>query len=619
MERKYFLFLFLTLFFLNCSQQTIKPRVINDIPKENNVSENDLSIQDQMLLEQLKEVEYYYGLGVDANQEVNWKEAQQDFEKALEILSNIDVDEETSSKYADKFNQLLHEISADYKVTLLYLGALSDDASVSAFVERFKDIHNFKNLKEEYKISPLPQVVETTIIYDMPVVWNERVENAITYLQTIARKPFERYLSRSGKYIPLMEKIIKEGRLPHDIVYLPLIESGFNCKAYSWAHAVGPWQFISSTGRLYNLKRNAWYDERRDFVKSTYAACDFLKFLYDKFGDWLLALAAYNGGPGRVERAIQNQNTKDFWKLDLRKQTEDYVPLYLAATIIAKDPQKYGFEVEYEIPVEFDVINLEKTTDLKAIAQALNVSVDTIKELNPELLRGVTPPQIKGYELRIPKGGKDVFVLKQKEMPEQKGYFLHKVKKGETVSAIADKYGVSAFSIIEENNLSKRYRIYAGDYLKIPNYSGESKNETASESASAGKDSVALSDNDITPTVVASQLDDDTIYTVKKGDTLWDIAKKFKTTPQQIAEANGLNRKNYLETGQKLKISSEENKSRNFAQLLIYHIVRSGETLWNIATFYGVPVESILRWNSISDPSYLKVGEKIKVYLKSPE
>lgn len=611
MKTKYFLILFLALFLLSCSKQTIQPRVVDEITREKSSSENDLSIQDQMLLEQLKEVEYYYGLGVSANQEANWKEAEKDFEKALEILSNIDVDEETSSKYADKFNQLLHEISADYKVTLLYLGALSDDGSVSAFVERFKDIHNFKKLREEYKIPPLAQVMETTIIYDMPVVWNEKVENAITYFQTIARKRFERYLSRSGRYIPLMEKIIKEKELPHDLVYLPLIESGFNCEAYSWAHAVGPWQFIASTGRFYNLKRNTWYDERRDFVKSTYAACDFLKFLYDKFGDWLLALAAYNGGPGRVDRTIQKQNTKDFWKLDLRKQTEDYVPLYLAATIIAKDPTKYGFEVEYEKPVEFDVVNMERSTDLKAIAQALNVSVDTIKELNPELLRGITPPQFKNYELRIPKGGKDIFALKQKEIPEQKGYFLHKIKKGETVSAIADKYGVSPFSIVEANDLSKRYKIYAGDYLKIPNYSIEKKTEV--------KDSVELANKDIIPNVHTLEQAEDTFYTVKKGDTLWDIAKKFKTTPQKIAEANGLNRKNYLETGQRLVISSGGNNSRNFAQLLIYHIVRSGETLWNIATLYGVPLESILRWNSISDPSYLRVGEKIKVYLKSPE
>jgi membrane-bound lytic murein transglycosylase D len=245
------------------------------------------------------------------------------------------------------------------------------------------------------------------------------------------------------------------------------------------------------------------------------------------------------------------------------------------------------------------------------VAQALNVSVDTIKELNPELLRGVTPPQIKGYGLRIPKGNKDVFALKQKEIPEQKGYFLHKIKKGETVSAIADKYGVSPFSIVEENNLSKKYRIYAGDYLKIPNYSEEHKTEV--------KNSVELTNKEVAPEVLASDQEDDTLYTVKKGDTLWDIAKKFKTTPQKIAEANGLNRKNYLETGQKLVISSQANDSRSFTQQLIYHIVRSGETVWNIATLYGVPLESILRWNSISDPSYLRVGEKIKVYLKSPE
>jgi membrane-bound lytic murein transglycosylase D len=253
---------------------------------------------------------------------------------------------------------------------------------------------------------------------------------------------------------------------------------------------------------------------------------------------------------------------------------------------------------------------MERSTDLKAIAQALNVSVDTIKELNPELLRGVTPPQIKGYELRIPKGGKDIFALKQKEIPEQKGYFLHKIKKGETVSAIADKYGVSPFSLVEANDLSKKYRIYAGDYLKIPNYAEGPKSEV--------KDKVTLSQRDTGRNEVTSNQENDTLYIVKKGDTLWDIAKKFKTTPQQIAQANGLKRKNYLETGQKLKIPNGID-TRSFAQQIIYHVVRSGETLWNIATLYGVPLESILRWNSISDPSYLKVGEKIKVYLKSPE
>jgi len=224
------------------------------------------------------------------------------------------------------------------------------------------------------------------------------------------------------------------------------------------------------------------------------------------------------------------------------------------------------------------------------------------------LLRGVTPPQFKNYELRIPKGSKDIFAVKQKELPEQKGYFLHKIKRGETVSIIAEKYGVSPFSIVEVNDLSKRYKIYAGDYLKIPSYAEKSKAEA--------KDSATPQEN--VPNVLASDQGSDTLYIVKKGDTLWDIAKKFKTTPQQIAQANGLKSKRYLETGQKLRIPNGTD-TRSFAQQIIYHVVRSGETLWNIAMLYGVPLESILRWNSISDPSYLRVGEKIKVYLKSPE
>jgi len=764
-----------------CSREVIKPNVVNvPVKKESALKQeaDTLSLLDQMFLEQLQEAEYYYGLGVKANQESEWEVAQMNFEKALDIIANLSLDREAEDIWSKKINDLLQEISADYKITLLYLGALSSDASISAFVERFKDIENFKKLREEYKPQKPPAEVEKVVTYDMPIIINQKVENCILYFQTIAREPFQRYLKRSGKYIPLMSEIIEEKGLPHDLIYLPLIESGFNPKAYSWAHAVGPWQFIKSTGKNYGLKRNHWYDERRDFVKSTYAACEYLKYLYDMFGDWLLALAAYNGGEGRVQRQMKRQKTGDFWKLKLKKQTENYVPLYMAATIIAKNPEEYGFSVEYDDPLDFDVVNVNKALDLKVVADALNVSVDTIKELNPKLLRGVTPPDYKNFPLRIPKGTKALFTTKYNEIPEKDLYVFHKIKWGETVSSIAKKYGVSPFSIIQENNLSRRYRIYAGDYLKIPGlkskdqdkpssyykytvnskgekiytvkrgdtlsdiarafgttpqklaslneikvkdtiYKGQSIKISGSASGSsaisyktdstdekvytvkkgdnlteiaqafgttpqkiASHNGIRIKDPihrgqrlkipnssyssdyeyntsskgqriytvkkgdtlteiarafDTTPEKIASlngikvgtpifigqklkltgSSEDYLVYTVRRGETLWDIGNKFKVTPYEIAQMNGIQKNNYIMEGQRLKIPSNGNsKGTSTEEKLVFHQVKKGDCLWDIAKRYGVSLKSLLSWNTIDDPRSIKAGDRIKIYLR---
>ena len=651
MIKKALFFLLILVIFGGCSRQIIKPNVLTPPAKKDITFEKDtdtLSLLDQMFLEQLKEVENYYALGVRANQESEWEKAQENFEKALEIISNLNLDGDAESKWSTRIDKLLHEISADYKITLLYLGALSSDASISAFVERFKDIHNFKKLREEYKPKK-PSIEEKTIItYDMPIFLNEQVENCILYFQTIAREPFKKYLARSGKYIPLMSEIIKEKGLPYDLVYLPLIESGFNPKAYSWAHAVGPWQFIRSTGRIYGLRRNHWYDERRDFVKSTYAACDYLKFLYGKFGDWLLALAAYNGGEGRVARQIKRQKTKDFWKLSLKKQTRNYVPLYIAATIIAKNPQEYGFSVEYEDPLEFDVVKVNKAIDLKVVADVLNVSLDTIKELNPKLLRGVTPPGYKNFPLRIPRGARNLFVQKYDSIPEKDLYVLHKIKWGETVSSIAKKYGVSPFSIIETNNLSRRYKIYAGDYLKIPRFKSKGsrkkpsdfkyafdskgqkiytvkKGDTLTEIAQAfGTTTKKLASfnrikikNPIyrgqklkIPTSFESNYKVNSIgekvYAVKRGDTLSKIARAFGTTPEKLASYNGINIKDPIYRGQKLRIPTSSGK-------IVVYTVKKGETLWDIGNKFKVTPYEIAQINGIKKKNYIKEGQKLKI------
>ena len=241
----------------------------------------------------------------------------------------------------ETLDDLLSRIGHDYRKAVEDRGGRSASPEMSAFMMKFENLEELRNWREYAQMQRALKPDEVT--YNIPIVWNDRVKNCLTYFQTIARSNMEVYLARSGKYLPLMKKIFMEHGLPTDLCYLPIIESGFNPKAYSYARASGPWQFIRTTGANYGLEKDWWVDERRDFVSSTHSAAKYLGRLHEMFGDWYLALAAYNGGEGRVARTIKSQKTKDFWKMRLRKQTENYVPLYLASLIIAKDPERFGF------------------------------------------------------------------------------------------------------------------------------------------------------------------------------------------------------------------------------------------------------------------------------------
>ena len=609
-KRKMLIFILLSFLLAGCSREIIKPQIPESYPLQPEpqvISQADSSaVYEKLISEELKEAEGYYALGVEANRNGKWDEAQTNFEKALDLLANLDLEEETHSKNIDKYNRLLREIAADYKITLLSLGTLDSEGSISAFLEKFDNIQDFQKLRDSIEDSvKVVMEVRDTFTYDMPIEWNERVENSILYLQTVGRERFLTYLYRSGKYINLIKEILKEKNLPLDLAYLPLIESGFSPKARSWANAVGMWQFIPSTGRIYGLKSNWWYDEKRDFVKSTYAACDYLSKLYKEFGAWNLALAAYNCGEGGLNRAIKKYKTNNFWELNLRKQTYDYVPLYIAATIIAKNPEKYGLEVEYEKPIEFDTVIVDKPIDLKTIAEVLSVSVEEIRELNPELLRDVTPPQYRSYPLRVPVNTKEVFAQRYSELPTKTLYTMHKVRKGETVSGIAKKYGVSPFNIIQANSLSRKYRIYPGQILKIPGY-GESN---LSQKTSANKGYPEADDN---PDKISASKNGYSTYKVKPGDTLEEIAKNFKTTSSDLEQINGINNQDLIKTGEKLKVPSINNANKS--QKIVIHKVKRGETLWSIANYFRVPLQKLLEWNSLSNPSYIRIGDRIKIF-----
>lgn len=543
--------------------------------------------------DEFEEVEQQYALGVTANQEGKWQEAQDHFEQALELLANLDL-EDGDSVRENRFQTHLNEIAGDYKITLLSLGVVNDESSISAFLDRFASIENFKNLQKaaHEEVVPPPE----TIANGMPIEWNERVENAVIYFQTVARKAFQNYMKKSGKYKDLMQRIIREKGLPEDIVWLCLVESGFNSKAYSWARALGPWQFISATGKRYGLKRCWWYDERRDFVKSTFAACDYLKFLYDMFNSWPLALAGYNGGEKNIERAINKHQTNDFWKLKLKKQTMDYVPLFMAATIISRDPARYGFDVEYDEPLDFDEVAINQPLDLKKVAKVLSTTPDVISELNPELLRGVTPPNVRRYNLRIPKGTADLFAqVFEKTDTKASGLFVeHEVSKGQTLSYLSQKYGVPVTAIQEANGLNNAHHLSVGQVLVIP------ANQTVAE----GKTKVNSKNID--------KKNNGTIkYQVKKGDTLSQLAVKFNTTTQEIKRMNGLKDSDDIRKGEILEISSPDVPIPTV--LLKEHLVKRGETLDDLSKKYGVSVSAIVSANNLSSAHVLKVGQHLLI------
>ena len=250
--------------------------------------------------------------------------------------------------------------------------------------------------------------------YQIPMILNDSVENHMEYFKTRGRDVFQRWLERSARYIPVMREIFREKSLPEDLVYVAMIESGFNPYAVSWARAVGPWQFMPHTGKLYGLRIDWWVDERKDPIKSTYAAAEHLKDLHNLFGSWPLALASYNAGAGKVQRAVLRTRSEDFWDLKasryIRRETKNYIPKFMAATIIAKNPEAYGFVVQPVEPFVYDEVVITESTDLRLIARCAGTTFETIKELNPELKRWATPPDATRYILRIPKGTRESFL-----------------------------------------------------------------------------------------------------------------------------------------------------------------------------------------------------------------
>ncbi|MCE9667474.1 LysM peptidoglycan-binding domain-containing protein [Myxococcus stipitatus] len=491
--------------------------------------------------------------------------------------------------------------------------------------------------------------------YDIPVEMQPLVAQYIQFFQGPGRRWFRKWMSRSARYLPVMQPILEKHGLPRDTVYLAMIESGFSAHAYSWAHAAGPWQFISSTGKQYGLKQDFWVDERRDPIKATRAAATYLKDLHSELGHWYLAWAGYNTGSYRVRRMVERYGTNNFWLLSeekgLAKETKHYVPKLIAAALVAKNPTAFGFaetEFEYEQPLAFDEVELTDATDLDVVARAAGVNVKEVQDLNPELKRWCTPPaSVKNpYKLRLPSGTATRFAegFKKISPAERLTFRMHKVKRGDTLSQIAERYGSATEAILQMNRLKSARTLKLGAELVIPVPAGKaSGGALANKVAQARRSGVVVHrPEDEVPAgtpkgpVAAGPVKTETLngrkritYGVQSGDSLWVIATKFNVSVDQLKQWNNLRRRNpTLQVGSLIYVWPEGTAqvqeragtvvARNVASLPAkpggkVHALAEGETLWSVSQRYGVSVEDIMRWNNIKDHRTIPTGKVLSV------
>ena len=378
--------------------------------------------------------------------------------------------------------------------------------------------------------------------WDLTPTRNDRVEYWIDFLKGRNYDKTRLWLEREGKYGEFIRLKLRERGMPEDLLYLTMIESGLSPNAYSRAHAAGLWQFISETGRRYGLEVSTYVDERRDPLAATDAALDYLGDLHERFGSWYLAAAGYNSGENRVERILRQrlngQKGSDhlFWRIDeyLPRETRDYVPLMLAAAYIGKDPDAYGFSgVQHQDPLTFDVVDVPGGTPLSAVAKAASVDAEVVEDLNPHLLRGITPPG-RDWKVRVPVGTATLAAsyLDKAVEEERAATAYHQVRRGETLSHIARRYGVSVEAVRAANGGLNPRRLQVGQSLRVPAGGGVVQVATASKAAQPSW----------------------TTYRVRRGDTLWDIARSHGVTVTQIRRWNGIGSRIY--PGQSLRLAS---------------------------------------------------------------
>lgn len=430
----------------------------------------------------------------------------------------------------------------------------------------------------------------------IPLVENNHVKQEIKLFQTKEKKYFEESYKRSGRYREMILEELKKNGLPEQLSWMPVIESGFKVRAFSRARALGLWQFISSTGYRFGLKRDRWVDERMDPLKSTRAAIKFLSQLHSLFGDWTTALASYNCGEARVQNVIRNQRINyldNFWDLYLMlpRETARFVPRFIASLLIINDPEKYGLNLPPPDPTwKYETVTVNRPVKLSSLSKSLGLESTELASLNPELRHDATPDY--EYALKVPAGMREKTLAavnsQLRWIPPEATYTLHYVRRGETLSRIAQRYRTSVSAIARLNRLRRVHLIRPGQRLKIPT---RARIYTSS------------------PRPKLTKIGEKIIYTVRRGDSLYNIAHSFNTTVQRIKQENSL-QSNILRVGQKLVIPSGRPEGAT-----IYK-VKAGDSPFHIAKRFGMNLPYFLVLNGLSTRSKIYPGQELWVVPK---
>ncbi|OFW01040.1 MAG: hypothetical protein A3I61_12825 [Acidobacteria bacterium RIFCSPLOWO2_02_FULL_68_18] len=485
------------------------------------------------------------------------------FNRALEVLLDSPFGGRTEPRMREHFDRLVERISA-HEVTALAEGdGFAEQHPETAGIDEILAITTFEVPSATVETTQAVAADLETMVHDIDIPLNAKVLSFVELFTGRLKSFLEEGLSRSLQYLPAIQRIFRAEGLPLDLAYVPLVESAFKPTALSRSRAKGIWQFMRGTALENGLKHDWYVDERAEPEKATRAAARYLKSLYETFdGDWHLALASYNGGPGRVQRAMKRSGRSDFWKLTassryLPRETRNYVPLILAAIIIARNPAMYGFEIQPVEPLQFETVTLTTAVDLRRVAEWIGMPIQTLQELNPELRRWTTPVRADEYDLRVPYGTADIVraQMAESDPTELAPLNWYTVKKGETLLSVAKRLKVSRLDLAEANYLSTRARLQSGQRLIVPRAPTlllAARPETAPPAIEASPEPTVVAVSSRAPSGV-SRRPEPVTYRVKRGDTLSSIARLYRTTVASLKTWNRL-RSNSIQVGQRLTI-----------------------------------------------------------------
>jgi len=517
-----------------------------------------------------------------------------------------------------------------------------------------QELQDLKLLGKWEQGVPATDYSDDEVTFDFPVTINRQVQYYIDFFTGKHRDHFALWLSRSGRYLPIIQQELRTAGLPEDLAYLAMIESGYNERAYSRAKAVGIWQFIKSTGRNYGLEINTYVDERRDPVKSTKAAVAYLNDLYGEFGSWYLAVAAYNAGEGKIRRAIKRYSTTDFWEIAegkyLKLETKRYVPKLIAAILIAKEPEKYGFDnIAYEPPLMYETVEVPRWTALKAVAISCDMEAAELKGYNNELRKEFTPPDRGSYDFRVPVGKKDQV---EKNLPRVQAvvateFKTHTVGRGETLDGICQKYGLTKTVVLKSNNL-RASGLQAGQRLRIP-YQTTTYELLPEGSVAKGYLAAEAAGGNFV------------LHKVRPGETVSQLSSRYSVPVYLIAAWNDLEDISRIRAGQQLvfyvqtsesmaadfaagssavkqitpvrnkEIAQNDTKPRDVQVKLAavradlqtesteqIYVVKEGDSLWSIARRFELDAKELKNRNGLTT-NVIHPGDRILVASAQPE